>query len=548
MEWITLIAPALVLLLYVRVLGLPLARRILPDGADFALRFGLSTVLVFLFLFVFGWLRYLAGLSAWFNVLLPLAAIGLLLAGRRRGRLDSADRSPFKLAALAYMLTYIYGLLLAAQIGFPSGGGWSYDWQEHYLRAIYFLMNSRDYGFQFFIWSVPARPPVINIVAGHFLPLSGLDYAHYHAVTLALGSLTIPVALLLARRHASSSGPTVALVILALLLNPAFVQHLTYSWTRLPVALVTALGCYFYVLGLRDNSARYAITALGCLCLAVLGHYSAAPFALVLGLHFAFGCLRSDGLSGIKPLAIAAALILLLAAPWFAWSITHYGLGATLSATSTVGENADKTTLEILNQIFRNVYYTLVPFFIDGRHALGDSLGQVRDYFFFLFQSNLLFMPGSATLLVGILTLRQRFKAKTPEVRPWLVAVYLFLVIAFLSIATNDNAYSTGVAHISFLPVSLSLTVWVASQVPSLPSRWRIFWFSGLLFDSLAGIALHFFVQRNWHILPHADSIAQFFADSQYRFLHDAASPGFLVLLLAVFLILVLQLRKRLAD
>src|SRR5262245_16965338 len=112
---------------------------------------------------------------------------------RRLGRNHAVRRM-----CLAFGFLFAWGLLLLALVRHYSGGGWGGDWQEHYERSLFFLEHPpRD--FQFVGgYTLPARPPLMNLVAAHFLAHTGTDFPLFQVVFLFLNLLIFfPLCLML---------------------------------------------------------------------------------------------------------------------------------------------------------------------------------------------------------------------------------------------------------------------------------------------------------------------------------------------------------------
>src|SRR5690606_21940942 len=93
---------------------------------------------------------------------------------------------------------FLVGLLLMSMVRHLSGGMWAGDWLEHYERTLFFLEHwPRDYQF-IQLYSLPARPPMMNLVAAHYLAHVGNAFPHFQFVFLFLNLLVcIPLCMML---------------------------------------------------------------------------------------------------------------------------------------------------------------------------------------------------------------------------------------------------------------------------------------------------------------------------------------------------------------
>ena len=198
---------------------------------------------------------------------------------------------------------------------------WIVDWEEHYRRAIYFLQHwpvlSRIYG----DFLLPARPPMMNIIESLFMAQSGSGYGDYQMVSGFLnGTLYLSVAGLAAHW----SGKRVAGIVAALLaLNPWFMQHATYPWTKLYAAFFVLLALWLYRRQFREL-AMLMLTA-GCLV-----HYTAIVVAIYVALYD-ITTHRQEW----RRILIAWIACALLMATWVVWALTVFGQKLFVNSTST---------------------------------------------------------------------------------------------------------------------------------------------------------------------------------------------------------------------
>ena len=388
---------------------------------------------------------------------------------------------------------------LAALVRNYSGGGWYGDWLEHYQRSLFFLDRPGPETLFQGGFTVPSRPPLMNVLCAYLISLAGRSFPTYQAASCLLNALVWFPAFLMARRFSRKRGPAPALLAAFILFNPMLAQNMAYGWTKLLTAFFVVAAIRFYVEGWKGGaSARLALAAL-FLAAGAATHYSAAPYALFLGAHYAVFVLprrASRGREmGILLLCAAAAL-----GPWLAWSLAHYG-GATFTATSTYADAADKGAAENLGKIGRNIRNSLVPHLMRGveMEALneGPSWGGIRDAAFKLYQSNLIFGFGSLGLILILVSLLSRSRRGEAGERPPGAAFWLsFLAFTIVvGIAVHGDEDKVGLAHICLQPLVVLGVAWTSAGFGRWPAGLKLAAAAGLLLDALLGIALHFWFQ-----------------------------------------------------
>jgi hypothetical protein len=111
-------------------------------------------------------------------------------------RLVEHRRVRRQLAAFAFL--FLWGVALLSLVRHYSGGVWAGDWVEHYQRTLFFLDRPpRDTTF-LGLYLLPARPPLMNLVAAHFLAQVGRGYDVFQIVFLFLDLLIVFPCFLLA--------------------------------------------------------------------------------------------------------------------------------------------------------------------------------------------------------------------------------------------------------------------------------------------------------------------------------------------------------------
>ena len=476
--------------------------------------------------FVFAWGAFVFGLEVDIHWLLPAIALGGLL--HRQREFAATWRDPaMRTLGLGQALVSAWCIGWLALVVSYSGGGWAGDWFEHWERARFFLERGPLDTVFIGHAGVTARPPLANVVTAFFLSLTRANFAHYQFCSTLLGSLAFAPAALLARRLGGNAA--IAATALLFCLNPLFVQNATFAWTKLPSAFFVLAAAAFFLRTLQPNTPlRPTVLFAACLGAAILAHYSAVPYAIVLGAAWlGTGWSRIKEPTWWRATFTAAAVAGAVLALWFAWAFNAYGPGGTLTANTTF-QAAEITPVRQAIRIARNSFDTLVPHFLrplDTRLTTQVSLwGTWRDWFFQNYQVNLVFAFGSVAWLVLIGVLRRAWRDAALPVRlGWLAAV---AATVFLGIAVHGARDTWGLTHICLQPVVLLGLATLAGHAPALPRPWRLVLIGGATIDFCCGLALHFGVQNlafdRW-FAPQRDLDAIFARYNQVALMNIAA-------------------------
>ncbi len=480
------------LLFSVVMLGLawPLVSRFALDPSEkLCASVTLSLLGVYLFAFALYMLRLPLGV---FWLLPALAAAGLVVRWRPLAALFGDTDARVLLIGQLLIAGWCLGWL--ALVVSYSGGGWTGDWYEHWERTRFFVerwpTDSKFLGFN----ALPARPPLANLVTGALLSLTGLTFAGYQFVTTLLNALVFLPAALLARRF-SGGRAAVAVLTVLLMVNPSFVENATFAWTKLITAFFILSGLYFF---LRANDPAAPAVA-GPLCAAslaagVLSHYSTGPYVVLLaaawiGLNRAHWRERPWWRQTVQ-LALIGGLIL---ATWFGWSLAVYGVDTTLFSNSSVAVPEARQGSQLL-KIALNLRDTVVPHFLrtvdPALIAQHSSWGYWRDWFFQLYQVNLLFVFGSVAWLVLAVKLVRDSRTVSP--RTWGFWLWFSGGAILLGIAVHGARDHWGLAHICLQALIVLGLAFLAARWPVLGRGWQLALVAGAAADFGLGIMLQF--------------------------------------------------------
>jgi hypothetical protein len=461
--------------------------------------------LLFLYLAGFGLYALGAPTSSlwWVSGLGAIATLAAVPELRRLARSRGVREVVVGYAALA-----AWTLVLVATIRGYSGGGWYGDWFEHYERALFFI-DRLDPGTRILKYELTARPPLANVVTAHFLAQTSRSFVAYQVVTAVLSVLVFLPSALLVR---ALGGRRRALAILAglLALNPFFIQNATYPWTKLLSAFFVLLGIGFYLRGWSKNDPGRMFACSLALAAGCLAHYSAAPFVVGVAAHY---CVRLVWATGrrvrveLPAMVVGGAAVL---ATWFGWSVAVLGMRSTFASNTSVRDSASRTFAENVLKIGGNILDTLVAHPLKNiiervANAAHGGLGYVHDYFFLIYQPNLLaaigLVGGFAAAYVFWRNGRELRSLRRAGAAPARLAeqrVFWWLVVGFglvLGVGSVGIRSRFGAAHVTLQPLVLLGVVAIAAGWPILSRRWREALLWGAVADFSLGILLHFLAQ-----------------------------------------------------
>ncbi len=285
----------------------------------------------------------------------------------------------------------------------------------------------------------------------------------------------------------------------AFVVSPVFTEHATFAWTKLFTGFFCLMGLHFYL------RSRYA-TAFTALAAAMLVHYSAGPWAVVIGLHYVYRLLRTRRVC-VRELAACAIVPGLLLLTWVSWSAKTYGVHETFASNTAVTDASTQTRAENLEKLWINFYRTALPHpayvpyekFAKLYHQ-PSALGFWRDYFFLIFETNYFFSIGSVRgLIVAWLLWRGLRPAASrvayTELRQSASAGFwrwFIPSLAFLGVAVHGATADWGVAHICLAPLSLLGVTFLLANLRRLSRIVRGIAIAGFIVD--AGFVLVQFI------------------------------------------------------
>lgn len=439
---------------------------------------------------------YLAALAT-YHAQLPWAVVvlfplmGALFAWRRRTSVAAFFNEPLVRTALGgWSMLAVYSVLMHSLVVSYSGGGWAGDWYEHYERTRFFLQRWPANHLFLETYSLPARPPMANLVTAGFLALSGTTFASYQVVTTLLSSLIFfPLSLI-----AGKAAAGLRWLVVLLMLNPLFVHNVAYPWTKLVAGFFIVLSVMLIWQARHEPRAIRWVPVM--FAAGIVSHYSTVPWLLAFGgtgWWLLNSKLREVGSGYGREALIGSGIALALALTWFGWAASSYGIGYSIHATSTVSHAPITSAWGHVMIAVANVRHTILPD-LDSP-ILGALMQQphvtsrLRDFAFCLYQQNLLVALGlSNVLLIGWLLARQRGNYGRQELH-WLVSVVLIVAVGA---TVHTWPVDLGLTHICLQALVLMGVAWLATKASTFGFGAKAFWGAGLAVDWFCGIFLHF--------------------------------------------------------
>jgi hypothetical protein len=455
----------------------------------------IAASLTLLYLFTFA--LYVSGLPmAWAAV---GSAVSLLLAiVHRRALAALVGAREVRRVAVGFLALFAWITALAVLVRHFSGGGWGVEWLQHFQRCLYFLHRLPTETVLHGPCLITARPPMMNLLGAYFLAHVGDDFACFQIVFVFLNVLPFLACALMARRLDPRGARSVAALTALFAACPLFVVNATYTWTKLLSAFFVIVALWFYLSARRTREPARDVAWSLALAGALLVHYSAGAFAVLLAAHFLWTLAREEPVrrGPIRLAAMAPGLLLL--ATWLGWALATFGLERTATANSSFEDSSRLGAGANVVKVVRNVVDTVVPHPLRGvslaEFDQTSALGYARDYTFLIYQTNALVGVGSVggVMVSWLLVRRLRARPVTAEARFWIFFVPASLV---LGVATHGGRDLFGVAHVTLQPlVLLGVTLLAtAARRLSRPAQWALV--LGCAVDFGLGIALQHHVE-----------------------------------------------------
>jgi len=455
----------------------------------------------------------------------PYAVVSLICAAagvvcwKDIGRLLRAREVRRALAGFGFLL--LWTALLVVVIRNFSGAGWFGDWLEHFHRSLFFLQHFPADTQIFPGYALPARPPMMNVLAAFFLAQTADRFELFQAVFTFLNLLLFLPCYLMMPALGTRARRRTWLLVLLFASSPLVMQNTTYTWTKASAAFFVVLALWLYLAGWRKHDGVRTTAAFVALAAGLVAHYSAGPYVAILALHYLLRIFPRRPHKW-RELAWITGVCGLLVGTWLFWSLAVYGPHLTFASNSSVmfsqqyqGNNIDK--------IAANLYYTIVPVVMRRPSLLGFFAGQrtegiVRDCFFIFYQVNLIFgmglVGGPVVLWLAYRALRRRAPAPaappqkrsrkrpakvapaiaqiTPEQRFWRILIAAGILLGIAVVGERDQM---GVAHLTTLSLQVLGLSMLAAVVPWRRRTLALLILAGCAVDFSCGVLLQAHVE-----------------------------------------------------
>jgi hypothetical protein len=455
-----------------------------------------SVALSLVLLWLAAWGIYILAQPALYYGLAAACAVAAIVVARDALRWVRGLRVRRALAGYAFLL--VWTLLVLAIIRNYSGALWSGDWLEHFQRTLFFLRPFAKDAPIYGLYLLPARPPMMNVLAAFFLAVTQDRFENFQFIFVFLNllvflpcCLAIPV---LVRVRKFSLLPLIGIFAM----NPAVMQNATYTWTKLLTAFFVVLAVCLYLSGWRKRDSVRLTAAFVSLAAGLLVHYSAGPYCVFFALHYLLVLFRTRPTKW-KELAAIAILCGFLLFTWFGWSLAEFGVKPTFASNTSItpqeqyhGSNLAKIVGNVLDSIVpRTAYHPSQAHVFDQPY----TPAMVRDNIFLFYQANLIFsmgLIGGPLVVWFVIAAFRSGKGLGGERNFWLMLIAFSLLIGLAVVGERDYF---GVAHLTLVPLELlGLTLLSARFFSRRLVAWLII--AGCAIDFSLGIFFHVRIQH----------------------------------------------------
>jgi hypothetical protein len=392
------------------------------------------------------------------------------------------------LAGFGFLALFV--LVMLAMIRVYSGAGWAGDWFEHFHRSLFFLKRLPPHITIYPAYQLPARPPMMNVLAAFFMGLTDDRFALFQVIFGFLNILLfLPCLLVLPTLGDLRRRGLLPLVVL-LAASPVVMVNATYSWSKSLTVFYVILALSLYLAGWRKRDSVRTVAAFLALAAGLLVHYSAGPYIAILTAHYLIRFFRERPLRWRELAAVAVACGLLVGT-WFAWSASVYGAKATFGSNTSVtsSEHYQGSNLE---KIALNLYDSVVPGAFRGQSqswAQGNTDGTLRDLAFVWYQLNLVFGMGTVGGLVVLWLLYSRLvRGKPlPERVFWRWMVPVCVVLGIAVVGERDPG---GVPHLTLVSLEVLGLALLAANFRRFPQVVQFLLIAAVCLDFYFGVFL----------------------------------------------------------
>lgn len=453
---------------------------------------GLSIVMLYLLTWENYWLGSDGGTIYLFAALLS-TVLGIIA---RKDILALVRCSRVRQTLLGYAGLMAWTLIMLGVIRVYSGAGWNGDWLDHFERTEFFLHHLPVGILTLGMWAIPARPPLMDVVAVFFLSQTRDRFELFQVIFSFLNLLMLLPCCLIMPALGGKRQRSVLPLTLLFALSPVVMQTTTYTWTRGLTSFFVISGFAFYLAAWRKRDPIRMTVGFVSMSAGILTHYSAGPYAVFLALHYLVIVLRHRE-NKVRELAVTAAACAFLLATWFGWSIATYGTSVTFGSNFSVtapmayqGSNAGRIAL--------NIYHSFAPAFLRDPSSFhffdqGSRAGLIRDNIFVSYEGNVIFSMGLAGGLIVVGLFWQSLRRRTGAEGWFWRAMIPFCVLVGIAVE-GGGPDIFGLAHVTLLSLAVLGLAMLAGALP-LRKMAMAFLLAGCLVDFSMGILLQLRVE-----------------------------------------------------
>ena len=256
---------------------------------------------------------------------------------------------------------------------------WAGDWWEHYQRSLFFLNQlPPETLFMNGLWSLSARGPLFNSIAGLMMSGFGDGFWIYQVIATVLNSFCVlPMALLLQKLSKLQLIPALIISVLVFALVPFALQQIIYPWTKMFATGFILAGIYFYMAGLEKSKESNSNWAIVIFSLGILAHYMTVLFSVYFVIHFIFRQIQNP--QRLKNLVSPILVCFFVLSTWFFYLIPTFGIKETLASAmrheyKIAFDKKLGVSLSKYQVVWGNTMTTFVPFsFRHDWQGLGKS-------------------------------------------------------------------------------------------------------------------------------------------------------------------------------
>jgi hypothetical protein len=419
------------------------------------------------------------------------------------------------LAGFGFLL--LWTAILTGIIRNFSGALWFGDWLEHFHRSLFFLRHFPADVQIFPGYVLPARPPMMNVLAAFFLGQTVDRFEIFQAIFLFLNVLLFLPCYLLMPALGRKARRRLWPLVLLFASSPLVMQNSTYTWTKALAAFYIVLALWFYLAGWRKGDSVRIVAAFIALAAGLLVHYSAGPYIAIITLHYLIGVWPRRP-NRWRELVWITVLCGVVAGSWIVWSMAVYTPHTTFTSNTTV-TSSQKYAGGMIEKFSLNLYDTIVPLAIREPKQLNQFDAQrhsatIRDWFFLFYQVNAIFamglVGGPLVLWLMFQALRRRRKlpparAKrpprkaagtifpaTPEQIFWRILIGAGVVLGVAVVGEQDVF---GVGHLTLLSLQVIGLTMIAAVIPWRRTTLIAIVLAGCAVDFSLGVLLHVHIE-----------------------------------------------------